>query len=1035
MENIDEEGSGGEEALGSSLTLEKVAAAKQFIENHYRAQMKNIQERKERRWVLERKLAASDVPKEEQINLIKDLERKETEFMRLKRHKICVDDFDHLTIIGRGAYGEVRLCREKKSGNIYAMKKLKKSEMLMKGQVEHVRAERNLLAEVASHCIVKLYYSFQDAEYLYLIMEYLPGGDMMTLLMRKDTLTENVAKFYIAQSILAIESIHKHNYIHRDIKPDNLLLDKNGHMKLSDFGLCKPIDCTNLPAIHENKPMDDENITEPMDVDADNKSNWRSPREQLQCWQMNRRMLAFSTVGTPDYIAPEVLLKKGYGMECDWWSLGAIMYEMLIGYPPFYSDDPLTTCSTMLDVLFYEHSESRPLFQCTMIAFTLLLICLACCNPLFLAPLSFHKFKRNIFPLIVHWRNHLRFPEDSKISHEAKDLICRLLCDVEHRLGIAEAIKLKLILGSKTLSGISSMSWRQHLNLNSWILQHQQELAWDPHGRVTRLLVLKTKNQTPMFLTPKDLSFVGYTYKNFDVIKGLRHFVDFNNPSMEQPSVDSIYSDSGVGYPTKMSAEETDMQMLASVIFKKGLENQFPSRVVGRGKLFPPPPPFSGRKGCVRRLDESLWMHWLPRAIVFATLIARAHILWRVRLVASVERISWVLMWLPVLEEEIGDAYEEKLSEGVLQLALQKEETTMTVPVPCSVFEVEYVPLWGFTSICGRRPEMEDAAAAVPRFVKVLIGMLIGDRVLNGTSKGFAHQTVQFFGVYDGHGGCKLLSRPSSLCFDNMCSGLIGCVTCVSMENLVPSVINRIEALALEGLRIQCDMSNEDAPSNVSPSSSSDVPFTVGKDSKLSSLLSLEGAASSQSLDFRDDVNRLMGLIITLDEWLRLDGGNIVDGDHISDNTIQILEAYQAKCLVSVSGKSIKHVDLDPFRNYEPVGTSMMALIQVERAHVALEPERYREENPESKAAEEREAKHSNSPGHAGCLLVAQLTPKGNIFKVKGNCKILPISAEKNACWERAVESNLNVDETFAGLKGLADSGPHYRNPNVIFLN
>ncbi|KAK8597584.1 hypothetical protein V6N13_094987 [Hibiscus sabdariffa] len=516
MEGIDEEGSGGDEVLGSSLTMEKVAAAKQFIENHYRAQMKNIQERKERRWVLERKLAASDVPKEEQINLIKDLERKETEFMRLKRHKICVDDFDPLTIIGRGAFGEVRLCREKKSGNIYAMKKLKKSEMLMRGQVEHVRAERNLLAEVASHCIVKLYYSFQDAEYLYLIMEYLPGGDMMTLLMREDTLTENVAKFYIAQSILAIESIHKHNYIHRDIKPDNLLLDKNGHMKLSDFGLCKPIDCTNLPAIHENKPMDDENITEPMDIDgciadADNKSNWRSPREQLQHWQMNRRKLAFSTVGTPDYIAPEVLLKKGYGMECDWWSLGAIMYEMLIGYPPFYANDPITTCRK-----------------------------------------------------IVHWRNHLRFPEDSKISREAKDLICRLLCDVEHRLGTGGANQIK------------AHPWFKDIE---WDKLYETEAAFKPevNGELDTQNFMKFDELDPpasartgsgssrkMFLTPKDLSFVGYTYKNFDAVKGLRHCVDFNNPSMEQPSVDSIYSDSGVGYPTKRSAEETDMQMLAS---------------------------------------------------------------------------------------------------------------------------------------------------------------------------------------------------------------------------------------------------------------------------------------------------------------------------------------------------------------------------------------------------------------------------------------------------------------------------------------
>ncbi|PPD70495.1 hypothetical protein GOBAR_DD32630 [Gossypium barbadense] len=513
MEGIEEEESGEEEVLGSSLTMEKVAAAKQFIENHYRAQMKNIQERKERRWVLERKLAASDVPKEEQINLIKDLERKETEFMRLKRHKICVDDFDLLTIIGRGAFGEVRLCREKKSGNIFAMKKLKKSEMLMRGQVEHVRAERNLLAEVASHCIVKLYYSFQDAEYLYLIMEYLPGGDMMTLLMREDTLTENVAKFYIAQSVLAIESIHKHNYIHRDIKPDNLLLDKNGHMKLSDFGLCKPIDCANLPAIYENKPMDDENMTEPMDIDGciTDKSSFRSPREQLQHWQMNRRKLAFSTVGTPDYIAPEVLLKKGYGMECDWWSLGAIMYEMLIGYPPFYSDDPITTCRK-----------------------------------------------------IVHWKSHLRFPEDSRISHEAKDLICRLLCDVDHRLGTGGAHQIK------------AHPW---FNDVVWDKLYEMEAAFKPevNGELDTQNFMKFDEldapapartssgpSRKMLLTPKDLNFVGYTYKNFDAVKGLRHTFDFKNPSMEQQSHGSIYGDSGVGYSTKQSAEETEMQMLAS---------------------------------------------------------------------------------------------------------------------------------------------------------------------------------------------------------------------------------------------------------------------------------------------------------------------------------------------------------------------------------------------------------------------------------------------------------------------------------------
>ncbi|GAU31297.1 hypothetical protein TSUD_315060 [Trifolium subterraneum] len=405
MEDLEEgeNGGGEEEVLGSSLTMEKVAAAKKFIENHYRAQMKNIQDRKERRWILERKLASSDVPTEERLNLIKDLERKETEYMRLKRHKICVDDFELLTIIGRGAFGEVRLCREKKSGNIYAMKKLKKSEMLRRGQVEHVRAERNLLAEVA-------------------------------------------------------------------------------------------------------KPMDVDSCV----PDADNRKSWRSPREQLHHWQMNRRKLkafqfteilvscckAFSTVGTPDYIAPEVLLKKGYGMECDWWSLGAIMYEMLVGYPPFYSDDPITTCRK-----------------------------------------------------IVHWRNHLRFPEDPHLTFEAKDLIYRLLCDVDNRLGTRGAQEIK------------AHPWFKGVE---WDKLYEMEAAFKPqvNGELDTQNFMKFDEVEPpdaaragsgssrkMLLTPKDLNFVGYTYKNFDAVKeGLRQSL----------------SESMQDYASKRTADETGLQMLAS---------------------------------------------------------------------------------------------------------------------------------------------------------------------------------------------------------------------------------------------------------------------------------------------------------------------------------------------------------------------------------------------------------------------------------------------------------------------------------------
>ncbi|KAL8170364.1 hypothetical protein V2J09_022168 [Rumex salicifolius] len=353
----------------SNVTKHRVEAAKQYIEKHYKEQKKNLQERKERRSVLEKKLDDADVSKEDQNNLLKFLEKKETEYMRIQRHKMGVEDFELLTIIGKGAFGEVRVCREKSSCHVFAMKKLRKSKMLRRGQVEHVKAERNLLAEVDSNCIVKLFYSFQDDEYLYLIMEYLPGGDMMTLLMRKDTLTEDKARFYIAEIVLAIESIHKHNYVHRyftqvlylvytlwvyaykinffflccvDIKPDNLLLDRHGHLRLSDFGLCKPLDCS---VLEENDFANNPNGSPP----SNSCKPKRTQQEQLQHWQKNRRMLAYSTVGTPDYIAPEVLLKKGYGLECDCnvrrrWSLGAIMYEMLVGYPPFYSDDPMSTC-------------------------------------------------------------------------------------------------------------------------------------------------------------------------------------------------------------------------------------------------------------------------------------------------------------------------------------------------------------------------------------------------------------------------------------------------------------------------------------------------------------------------------------------------------------------------------------------------------------------------------------------------------------------------------------------------------------------
>ena len=200
--------------------------------------------------------------------------------------------------------------------------------MHKKNQVLHVRAERDVLSEAKNEWIVDLKFSFQDQNYLYLGMEFLPGGDLMSLLMARDILPEQDAKFYAAEIVLAIESVHKLDCIHRDLKPDNVLIDADGHIKLSDFGLSKKLD---LKLIDNHMQNDIRNFG-----NINNQSNARGNRNLSYAQQFSqfksiknkkRRAFAFSTVGTPDYIAPEVIRQKGYGQEIDWWSLGVIMFE------------------------------------------------------------------------------------------------------------------------------------------------------------------------------------------------------------------------------------------------------------------------------------------------------------------------------------------------------------------------------------------------------------------------------------------------------------------------------------------------------------------------------------------------------------------------------------------------------------------------------------------------------------------------------------------------------------------------------------
>jgi serine/threonine kinase 38 len=320
-----------------------------------------------------------NLPEEELQKIRTEYINKERENLRQKRQKTNIRDFESLAIIGKGAFGEVRVCKHRETGEISAIKKMKKNEMHKKNQILHVRAERLVLSEAQNPWIVELKASFQDDHHLYLVMDFLAGGDLMSLLMAKDILSEEDAKFYTAELILAIESVHNLKCIHRDLKPDNVLIDINGHIKLSDFGLSKQF---------ENNLY--EGSVTPVPDDPTESSFMKSVREANLSKNKKKRLFAYSTVGTPDYIAPEMFTRKGYGPEVDWWSLGVILYEMLIGYPPFFSDSPTETCKK-----------------------------------------------------IVNWKNHLVIPSDAKISREAIDLIKKLIADVDVRLGYNGANEIK----------------------------------------------------------------------------------------------------------------------------------------------------------------------------------------------------------------------------------------------------------------------------------------------------------------------------------------------------------------------------------------------------------------------------------------------------------------------------------------------------------------------------------------------------------------------------------------------------------------
>lgn len=210
--------------------------------------------------------------------------------------KLTLDDFILVKVLGKGSFGKVTLCQHKETRQYYALKVLSKPNVLKHKQVEHTKTERKVLGEVQHPYVSAMYGAFQSQEKLFFVLEYCSGGELFFHLQRQRRFTQEQASFWAAEILLALEHLHKQGVAYRDLKPENLLLDNQGHIRLCDFGLAK--------------------------------SGLEAPDEG-----------AFSMCGTPEYLAPEMLKRDGHGTAVDWWGLGMVLFEMLTGLPPWYTTD------------------------------------------------------------------------------------------------------------------------------------------------------------------------------------------------------------------------------------------------------------------------------------------------------------------------------------------------------------------------------------------------------------------------------------------------------------------------------------------------------------------------------------------------------------------------------------------------------------------------------------------------------------------------------------------------------------------------
>jgi len=214
----------------------------------------------------------------------------------------ALTDLELKETLGTGTFGRVRLARHKTSHKYFALKILKKQEILRMKQVDHILQEASILSEIHHPFIVNMLRAYMDEHKLYLLLEYIVGGELFSHLRKAGKFPTDVAKFYCAEVMLAFEYLHSKDIVYRDLKPENLLLESGGHIKITDFGFAKKV-----------------------------------PER------------TFTLCGTPEYLAPEIIQSKGHGKAVDWWAMGILLYEMMVGYPPFFDESPFRIYEKILE--------------------------------------------------------------------------------------------------------------------------------------------------------------------------------------------------------------------------------------------------------------------------------------------------------------------------------------------------------------------------------------------------------------------------------------------------------------------------------------------------------------------------------------------------------------------------------------------------------------------------------------------------------------------------------------------------------------